>query len=85
MTAAAILALTAGSRAAAVVPGHGAVGDRAFVERSLAELQAIADLARRVHAGELPLAAAIAAGPWPAEESSETIERALAQLRGELD
>ena len=84
-TAAAILALTAGSRAVAVVPGHGAVGDRAFVERSLAELEAIAGLARRVHAGDLDLAAAIAAGPWPAEVSKETIERGLAQLRGELD
>ena len=85
LTATAILALTAGSRAVAVVPGHGAVGDRAFVERSLAEFEAIAGLARRVHAGELDLAAAVAAGPWPAEVSKETIERGLAQLRGELD
>ncbi|HLY13158.1 MAG TPA: MBL fold metallo-hydrolase [Candidatus Limnocylindrales bacterium] len=84
-TAAAILALTAGSRASAVVPGHGAVGDRAFVERSLADLEAIAGLAHRVHAGELGLAAAVAAGPWPAEVTLETIERGLAQLRGELD
>ncbi|HLY12893.1 MAG TPA: hypothetical protein VKR24_00970, partial [Candidatus Limnocylindrales bacterium] len=66
-------------------PGHGAVGDRAFVERSLADLEAIAGLARRVHAGELGLAAAVAAGPWPADVSKETIERGLAQLRGELD
>ena len=80
-----ILALAVESGPAAVVPGHGAVGDRRFVERSLAELQAITTLARRVAAGELGIADAIGAAPWPAGPATETIERALAQLRGELD
>jgi glyoxylase-like metal-dependent hydrolase (beta-lactamase superfamily II) len=80
-----ILALASGPLPVAVVPGHGAVGDRAFVERSLADLQAVADLGRRVAAGELGLVDAIAAAPWPADAAAETIERALAQLRGELD
>ncbi len=85
LTAEAILALTAGPVGVAVVPGHGAVGDRAFVERSLAELRAIADLGRRVVAGEVSLVDAVAAAPWPAVVAAETIERAMAQLRGELD
>jgi glyoxylase-like metal-dependent hydrolase (beta-lactamase superfamily II) len=84
-TAEAILTLASGKAEAAVVPGHGAVGDRAFVERSLADLQAMADLARRVASQELVLADAIAAAPWPAEAAAETFDRALAQLRGDLD
>ncbi len=68
----------------AVVPGHGDIGDRAFVERSLAEMRAIADLARRVHGGALGLADAILAAPYPAGAASTALERALAQLRGEL-
>ena len=69
----------------AVVPGHGAIGDRAFVESQLADLRALAALAERVHPGELDLEAAIAASPYSAETSREPLERALAQLRGELD
>jgi glyoxylase-like metal-dependent hydrolase (beta-lactamase superfamily II) len=69
----------------AVVPGHGTVGDRSFVERQVAEFRAIAALARRVHAGELDLEAAIAASPYSPETSRDPLERALAQLRGDLD
>ena len=69
----------------AVVPGHGAVGDRAFVESQLADLRANAALAQGVHAGELDLDAAVAASPYPAATAREPLERALAQLRGELD
>jgi glyoxylase-like metal-dependent hydrolase (beta-lactamase superfamily II) len=69
----------------AVVPGHGAVGDRAFVAAQLAEFRALAALARRVHAGELDLEAAIAASPYGAKTSRKPLERALQQLRGELD
>ncbi len=69
----------------AVVPGHGEVGDRAFVERTIAEVGAIAKLARRVAAGTLDLAAAIAAAPYPAEAAREPIERGRAQALGELD
>lgn len=71
--------------AGAVVPGHGAVGDRAFVETQLAELRALAALARRVHAGELDVEAAVVASPYPPEASRGPLRRALAQLRGELD
>ena len=69
----------------AVVPGHGAVGDRAFVEAQLAEFRALESLARRVYAGEVDLEAAIAASPYTPETSRGPLERALAQLRGELD
>jgi hypothetical protein len=55
------------------------------VERSLAEFAALADLAHRVGTGELGLADAILAMPWPAEAASEALNRALAQLRGDLD
>jgi glyoxylase-like metal-dependent hydrolase (beta-lactamase superfamily II) len=68
-----------------VVPGHGDLGGRGFVARQAADLASIADLARRVSAGTLDLEAAVAASPFVAAESREPIERALAQLRGELD
>ena len=69
----------------AVVPGHGAVGDRAFIESQLAQLRANAGLAERVHGGELDLDAAVAASPYEAGTAREPLERALQQLRGELD
>ena len=69
----------------AVVPGHGAIGDRAFVEAQLGEFRAIESLARRVDAGELDIEAAIKASPYSPETSRDPLERALAQLRGELD
>ena len=68
-----------------VVPGHGAYGDRAFVERSIEEIGAIAELATRVHRGELDLDAAVAAAPYRAAPAREALERGVAQLRGELD
>lgn len=67
-----------------VVPGHGAHAGRSFVEASLAEIRAIAQLATRVDAGALSLDDAIEAAPYPAAAAREPIERALAQLRGEL-
>ena len=69
----------------AVVPGHGSVGDRAFVEQQLAELRALESLARRVHGGELDIEAAVAVSPYSPETSRGPLDRALAQLRGELD
>jgi glyoxylase-like metal-dependent hydrolase (beta-lactamase superfamily II) len=83
VTAEAILALV-GERTV-VVPGHGGHGGRTFVERSIPEFHAVVDLARRVHAGEITLAEAVAAAPYPAKDADEPLERALAQLRGELD
>jgi glyoxylase-like metal-dependent hydrolase (beta-lactamase superfamily II) len=83
VTAERLLALT-GERTV-VVPGHGAHARRPFVEASLVQFRSIASLARRVQAGALDLEAALAAAPWPGEPSREPLERALAQLRGELD
>jgi glyoxylase-like metal-dependent hydrolase (beta-lactamase superfamily II) len=68
-----------------VVPGHGAVGDRAFVESQVAGFLEIARLGREVHAGRLSMDQAIAVSPFGAETSREPLERSLAQLRGELD
>jgi glyoxylase-like metal-dependent hydrolase (beta-lactamase superfamily II) len=68
-----------------IVPGHGDVGDLAFVERSIAEVGAIAELARQVTAGSLDMAAAIAAAPYRPMAAREAIERGVAQARGELD
>ena len=68
-----------------VVPGHGAVEDRAFAERQQEAFLEIARLGREVHAGRLSLEDAIEQSPFDAETSREPIERTLAQLRGELD
>jgi glyoxylase-like metal-dependent hydrolase (beta-lactamase superfamily II) len=68
-----------------VVPGHGAIGDRAFVEDQLAAFLEIARLGREVKAARLSLDAAIDASPFPAADSREPLERTLAQLAGELD
>jgi glyoxylase-like metal-dependent hydrolase (beta-lactamase superfamily II) len=69
----------------AVVPGHGPVGDRAFLEEQVAAQREIAAIARRLHAGELDLEAALAASPFSAGASREAFDRALGQLRGEID
>jgi glyoxylase-like metal-dependent hydrolase (beta-lactamase superfamily II) len=69
----------------AVVPGHGDVGDVGFLDRSVAEIAAVADLARRVAAGELGLEEAIVAAPYRADTAREAIERGIAQARGELE
>jgi glyoxylase-like metal-dependent hydrolase (beta-lactamase superfamily II) len=68
-----------------VVPGHGAVRDRAFAEEQAAAFLEISRLAREVHAGRLPLDDAIAASPFDPRTSRQPLERALQQLRGELD
>jgi glyoxylase-like metal-dependent hydrolase (beta-lactamase superfamily II) len=70
--------------AGAVVPGHGDVGDVGFLDRSIAEIAAVADLSRRVAAGGLALEEAIAAAPYRAESAREAIVRGVAQARGEL-
>jgi glyoxylase-like metal-dependent hydrolase (beta-lactamase superfamily II) len=72
-----------------VVPGHGDHAGRAFAESQAASFAAIADVARRVHAGELDLEQAVAdetAFPGePRRALRGPIERALLQLRGGLD
>ena len=69
----------------AVVPGHGSVGDRAFAVRQMTEFRAIAELATLVQQGVIDLDAAVLRTPYPADAAREPLERALAQLRGELD
>ena len=85
VTVAGILALASEPGFSGVVPGHGATGDRPFVERSLADLRSMSTLAGQVANGELAMADAVRRAPWPAGPATETIERALAQLHGELD
>lgn len=68
-----------------VVPGHGEVGDRTFVESQLAAFLEIARLGREVQACRLTLDEAVAASPFSPETSRAPLERTLAQLRGELD
>jgi glyoxylase-like metal-dependent hydrolase (beta-lactamase superfamily II) len=68
-----------------VVPGHGAIGDRAFIDEQLAAFRRLVELARAVSDGSVDLAAAKAeplffGRPTP----DEAFERALAQLRGDL-
>jgi glyoxylase-like metal-dependent hydrolase (beta-lactamase superfamily II) len=68
-----------------VVPGHGSVAGIEFVRRQLAEFQAVADLAERVHAGALTRSQALATMPYTWDLAVQPLDRALAQLRGELD
>ena len=69
----------------AVVPGHGDVGDRAFAVRSMVEIRTIAELASMVNDGTIGLDDAVLRTPYPADTAREPLQRALAQLRGELD
>jgi glyoxylase-like metal-dependent hydrolase (beta-lactamase superfamily II) len=69
----------------AVVPGHGRVGDHAFAVRQMIEFRTIAELASLVLAGTLSFDQAVLRTPYRADEASEPLNRALAQLRGELD
>jgi glyoxylase-like metal-dependent hydrolase (beta-lactamase superfamily II) len=71
-----------------VVPGHGDHAGPAFADSQAASLARLAELARGVHRGELVLDNAMAETPFPAyppEHVRRPLERALAQLRGELD
>ncbi|HET7027627.1 MAG TPA: MBL fold metallo-hydrolase [Candidatus Limnocylindrales bacterium] len=70
-----------------VVPGHGPVGDRGFVESQLAAFLELTRLGRDVNAGRMTLEAGVAANAASAfgEAGAEPLERTLAQLRGELD
>ncbi|HEV8282383.1 MAG TPA: MBL fold metallo-hydrolase [Candidatus Limnocylindrales bacterium] len=87
-TTAAALAVRVKEGSGIVVPGHGDHGDRAFADAQAASFGALAETARHVEAGELPLDDAIAAHPfpdYPPEDARRGLERALQQLRGELD
>jgi glyoxylase-like metal-dependent hydrolase (beta-lactamase superfamily II) len=71
-----------------VVPGHGDHGGRAFADAQARSLEALAETAKRIEAGELPLEDGVATHPFPdhpPEDARRGFERALLQLRGELD
>jgi glyoxylase-like metal-dependent hydrolase (beta-lactamase superfamily II) len=71
-----------------VVPGHGDHAGRGFAEAQAASIAALASLARGVHAGALTVEEALARHPFPDQPSGHArrpLERALAQLRGELE
>ena len=56
-----------------VVPGHGDVVDHGFVAGQRDELAAMADLCRRVAAGDLPAATAVRAAPFPTETARQAL------------
>jgi glyoxylase-like metal-dependent hydrolase (beta-lactamase superfamily II) len=71
-----------------VVPGHGDHAGTRFAEEQAGAIFALADLARRIHGGDLSIDEALLQTPFPAypgEDVRRPLERALAQLRGELD
>lgn len=82
-TAEAILAMAGDGTV--IVPGHGDPAGRTYWARQAGQIAENAALARRIHAGELDLEAAIAVSPFPPDAAREPLERAGAQLRGELD
>jgi hypothetical protein len=64
----------------AVVPGHGDPFDLHFAERQVAEIAAVAELARDAVAGSIGLDEAIRRSPFPAEVTGEAIERARLEI-----
>ena len=82
-TAAALTELVTGT----VVPGHGDHAGRAFASEQALAIAAVAELAKRVHRGDLGLDDAILQTPFsafPPEDIRVPIQRAIKQLRGEL-
>jgi glyoxylase-like metal-dependent hydrolase (beta-lactamase superfamily II) len=67
-----------------VIPGHGEVVSRAFVEGQLADLSALAQLARRVRFEGGSANDALPLAPFPATVARIALMRAFAQLAGEL-
>lgn len=61
-----------------VVPGHGDVAGPDLVRAQAAEQRAVAELCRRVLAGELAEAEAVDRGPYPAERVRTALERSRA-------
>lgn len=67
----------------AVVPGHGAVVDRAFVAQQQADLGVVADTIRQLAAADASEDDALAADwPYPADHLTHAIRRGLAQASG---
>jgi glyoxylase-like metal-dependent hydrolase (beta-lactamase superfamily II) len=63
-----------------VVPGHGDVFDRDFAARQVAELEALAELAREAVSGAIGLDDALARSPFPHDASATAFERARIEL-----
>jgi hypothetical protein len=71
----------------AVGPGHGDHAGHAFATGQASAIAEIAELARRIHRGEMGLDDALSLTPFPAlprDDIRAPLKRALAQLRGEL-
>jgi len=71
-----------------LVPGHGDHGGKAFLDAQIVSMTSLVELAERVESGELTLAEAVAAHPFaehPPADARRGLERALSQIRGELD
>jgi glyoxylase-like metal-dependent hydrolase (beta-lactamase superfamily II) len=69
----------------AVVPGHGKVGGHRFLDDQIAAFTELAALARDVYEGGLSIDEALAETHFGPRTPRLAFERALAQLRGELD
>jgi glyoxylase-like metal-dependent hydrolase (beta-lactamase superfamily II) len=67
----------------AVVPGHGEVVGKSFVEGQLADLSALAELARRIRFDGGSVADALPMSPFPANQARQALTRAFAQLGGD--
>ncbi|HEX6596344.1 MAG TPA: hypothetical protein VF045_05385, partial [Acidimicrobiales bacterium] len=67
-----------------VVPGHGAVVDRAFVAAQQRDLENVAKSIRDLWVGEVPLGDALAAAgdrwPWPADALTHAVSRGYREL-----
>jgi glyoxylase-like metal-dependent hydrolase (beta-lactamase superfamily II) len=66
-----------------VVPGHGEVVSKSFIEGQLADLSALAQLARRVRFDGGSANDAMPLSPFPATVARTALLRAFAQLAGE--
>ena len=62
----------------------GDVVERSFVEGQLADLSALAELARRVRFDGGSISDALPLAPFPATAARQALVRAFAQLSGEL-
>jgi glyoxylase-like metal-dependent hydrolase (beta-lactamase superfamily II) len=70
------------------VPGHGDADGPDWVAEQAGALHAVADLGRRIAAGEISLEEALASNPYPAFPAHHVrapLRRAAAQARGELN
>jgi glyoxylase-like metal-dependent hydrolase (beta-lactamase superfamily II) len=71
-----------------IVPGHGDHAGRAFADEQTAGFAGLADAARRVVAGAQAVDDVLADYPFPSHEHDDLrrpLERAMTQVRGELD